>query len=161
MKKSAEERFWSKVNKTETCWLWTGATNIGGYGVFWLNRRNLPAHHFPVLELKPKDKLALHKCDVPSCVNPDHIFFGTYADNFRDMLNKGRGNQMPGWRAMMKVRTVYRGEDHFKSKLSESDVLKIRSHPRRFGFMAKLSRYYKVSQESIRMIINRESWRHI
>jgi hypothetical protein len=78
------------------CWLWTGATGgTSGYGKFYdtQTRRNLWAHRASwVLHCGPipDGMLVLHKCDVRVCVNPDHLFLGTYVDNVADMIAKGR-----------------------------------------------------------------------
>ncbi len=90
-----EVRFWHKVNKTETCWLWTGHTNYSGYGLFRRSRgsQEVRAHrvswdlHYGQV---PEGLLVLHKCDVRNCVNPDHLFLGTQPDNVRDCEVKGR-----------------------------------------------------------------------
>lgn len=95
---TAEERFWPKVLKTETCWLWQGAlVNESGYGCFrGPNGRNVLAHRF-AWELTngpiPDGMFACHRCDVRQCVNPAHLFLGTQQDNIDDMMRKGRGNQ--------------------------------------------------------------------
>jgi len=119
------------------------------------------AHHFLVRGDKPKNKLALHKCDNRKCVNPAHIFFGTSQDNTSDMHAKGRANQKPGWVGMMKVRKVHFGESNHKAKLSERDVIEIRSEPKSFGYMARLARKHNVTQQAISKIIKRESWTNI
>ena len=100
-KRPAAARFWPKVEKSEDpngCWLWTGAKIRGGYGFFHDGTRNGVAHRWPYQQKYgpiPDGLVACHKCDVPACVNPDHIFIGTYTDNNRDMAAKGR-NAMPG-----------------------------------------------------------------
>ena len=81
------------------CWLWAGRL-VEGYGIFTLNHRdNQLAHrasyeHFvgPI----PQGLFVLHKCDVRSCINPDHLFIGTHADNMADMKRKGRGRSVGG-----------------------------------------------------------------
>lgn len=87
------QRFWEKVRITPGCWLWL-ASNVRGYGVFGLNRKTPLAHRVswemhngPI----PVGRLVLHRCDTPSCVNPDHLWLGTHADNMRDMAAKRRG----------------------------------------------------------------------
>ena len=87
-------RFWSKVEKTNTCWLWTGATSAG-YGQFKHAEMNATAsvHRLAYLSLRgqiPAGQRVLHRCDVPNCVNPEHLFLGTQRDNMRDCSAKGR-----------------------------------------------------------------------
>ena len=95
------ERFWSKVARTDGCWLWRGAINPStGYGTFSM-ARGLPrgkqaplyAHrvawelaHGPI----PVGQWMLHHCDVPACVNPSHLFLGTHKTNMEDAQHKGR-----------------------------------------------------------------------
>lgn len=92
-KRPLEERFWEKVNKTETCWLWTGGCSKKGYGSIWNSEGEKQTHrlswviHYGAI---PDDMKVLHKCDNPPCVNPDHLFLGSYADNNRDRDEKGR-----------------------------------------------------------------------
>lgn len=87
------------VNKTGSCWVWTGGLARGGYGIFMLKsigigkKKFKRAHrysweiHFGEI---PNQLLVLHKCDNPPCVNPDHLFLGTQTDNVRDLVQKGR-----------------------------------------------------------------------
>jgi hypothetical protein len=88
-------RFWGKVKRAENgCWLWQGAVNTTGYGMAnWTRSKNLVAHRlaWELLRGQPPAGLrALHKCDTPRCVNPDHIFWGTQKDNSADAMAKGR-----------------------------------------------------------------------
>lgn len=89
--------FWAKVRKADgACWLWAGATYRWGYGQFsypgWAGTKYAHrlswqvAHGRPV----PAGFSVLHQCDTPGCVNPEHFFLGTQADNMKDAARKGR-----------------------------------------------------------------------
>lgn len=117
------DRFWSKVQKTNTCWLWTGAHSVlqknpkFQYGIMIVCWKRRMAHHlsWEIANNKkiPKGMCVLHKCDVPLCVRPDHLWIGTQADNVRDRVSKGRSASP-------------RGEKNCRSKLKEKDIHKIR-----------------------------------
>lgn len=112
------------------CWLWTGAMKSNGYGDTWLRDRVVSAHramfelHFGPI---PIGKHVCHRCDVRACVNPQHLFLGTRADNMRDAAAKGRIG-------------------HHCAKLSFDDAEAIRASSARG---ADLSRRYGVSQNVI------------
>jgi hypothetical protein len=84
--------FWDRVEKTEGCWIWTGA-RYGEYGRIRIDYRPVLAHRY-VYEsfIGPIDpgKGVFHHCDTPLCVRPDHLFSGTQSDNVADMIAKGR-----------------------------------------------------------------------
>ena len=88
------ERFWAKVDKTESCWLWTASRQSFGYGTFMLTKGKFTRAHRFSWELHngpvPKGLFVLHRCDVPSCINPDHLYLGTDRDNARDRRERGR-----------------------------------------------------------------------
>jgi hypothetical protein len=92
-----QQRFWEKVNKTSTCWWWTGARNNLGYGFIRRRPKTYSAHRlsWTFANGPIEDSLwVLHKCDNPSCVNPDHLFLGTHRDNERDKTEKGRAHRI-------------------------------------------------------------------
>lgn len=92
----ALERFWNFVydkSNPEDCWLWSGALNTNGYGVFGFAKKVHLAHRWIYEQLKgkiPEGMMLCHKCDEPTCVNPNHMFIGTALDNARDAIAKGR-----------------------------------------------------------------------
>lgn len=113
------ERFWRKVEKTDTCWLWTAAKNSNGYGHMWYVGALRKAHriawedvHGPI----PDGKVICHKCDNPSCVRTDHMFLGTHKDNSQDCIKKGR------WSKHRRPQ----GSSNGQSKLTEDQVREIR-----------------------------------
>lgn len=88
-----EEKFWSKVVKSEGCWEWQGAKRSNGYGVIYKKGKSTQAHRFSWMITSgaiPEGMYVCHKCDNRPCVRPDHLFLGTHTDNMRDCGAKGR-----------------------------------------------------------------------
>lgn len=137
-----EARFWTKVNKNHACWLWTAAT-VQGYGRVALRSagRTVQAYaHRLSYEFAfgsiPNGLSVLHRCDVPLCVRPAHLFVGTQADNLMDARAKGRLDEsLP--------RT---------KKLSLSDRLTIYAAPQFHGSEVALARHYGVSKACISLV---------
>ncbi len=145
------DRFWSKVQKSEGCWLWTGAKDPNGYGRFSVGRRMRLSHRI-AYELTTGEPIAsgmnaCHRCDNPSCVNPAHLFIGTQADNVHDMQAKGRTGYSGS-----------RGSKHPMAKLTESDVVAIRADKRS---QTAIAADYGVSQSAIHLIKSRKEWKHV
>lgn len=113
----ARERFYNKVNKTETCWLWTASLTNTGYGRFGFGggSKTVLAHRFAYeLEIGaiPPGLLIRHKCRNRNCCNPDHLETGTYADNEADKVRDG---------------TLLKNENAPWSKLTDLQVAEIRA----------------------------------
>lgn len=96
---SLDERFWSRVRKTASCWLWQGALNSSGYGSIRVGSRGSVNAARVSWELTrgpiPQGLYVCHTCDVRSCVRPEHLFLGTHAQNMADMGRKGRAHRHP------------------------------------------------------------------
>lgn len=150
-----ESRFWSKVDKSDHpkgCWIWVGARLKAGYGYFWFQKKRQLTHRVSFIFSNgnvPQGLDVLHKCDNPSCVNPDHLFLGTQIDNSKDMVNKGRCNPPAGERAAI-------------SKLNREQVLNIRQIWKVGGYSKRdIAATYDVHYMTIHAIITRRSWNHL
>jgi hypothetical protein len=149
---SLQERFERQYTPEPNsgCWLWAGfersnqgygGIQIGGRAKF-AHRVSWELHRGPI----PDGLFVLHKCDVPSCVNPDHLFLGTKRDNAIDRHRKGR-TKIPS----------NRGEINPQAKLTWDDVVRIRlddNRPHR-----EIAADYGVVASAIGFIKTYRNWR--
>ena len=150
---TTEERFWTKVKKTDGCWNWIGTKNATGYGIIGINGKNHLAHRYSYklhIGKIPIGMSILHHCDVPACVNPAHIFIGTQADNMADMAQKGRANGGPP-----------SGEGNDNVKLTETKVRAIFNDRENGMSFRSIGKKYSISHTQAWRILNGESWAHI
>ena len=147
------ERLWEKVVKgsREQCWEWTGNKLPRGYGIMSAGKRgsgNVYVHRLSY-ELSygeiPRGMLVCHRCDNPSCVNPNHLFVGTNADNAADKASKNRCNSPVG---------VKNGN----AKLDDESVRFIRGSTETY---AALAAKYGVSQQVIFCAKKGRTWKHV
>lgn len=148
-------RFWSKVRRTRTCWLWIGTTRDKRYGCLFVvkpKRRYVPAHRIS-WELNngpiPEGMEICHTCDNGLCVRPDHLFLGSRAENANDMARKGRAAN---------------GERHGmakKARITDEMVRDIRQRAANGETQVSLGKEYGVSQHYISRIVNRQRRRHV
>src|SRR5690606_19151810 len=99
----AKTRYESKIVKRGSgeCWEWIAAVDKDGYGRFFLEGRNVPAHRYGFILANgtiSDDMEVCHSCDNPPCQNPNHLFAGTRLDNERDKIAKGRKHSHVGER---------------------------------------------------------------
>lgn len=137
--------------KDNGCWEWNGSRTPKNYGYvsgptksFIASRLSWEHHKGPI----PLGLYALHKCDNPPCVNPEHLFLGTKADNNKDMFAKGRNAD-------------FRGEKHPGVKLTELEVLEIRRDSRGYQTDEILARKYSVAKATISAVRRGIIWRHV
>jgi hypothetical protein len=135
------------------CWLWLGSIKENGYGRIKVNGAFKGAHRVSWEAFSgqriPVDKLVCHKCDVPGCVNPEHLFVGTVRDNALDMWRKGRGYLAP---------ITGRGSQNGNAKLSVDTVKAIRAS---VGSIKEISDRFGIPKSTVNNIITRRHWRHI
>jgi hypothetical protein len=148
----AQQRFWSKVKIRGwlDCWTWQAYCNPLGYGRFRdAHLQKVLAHRFAyalVYGPIPDNLFVLHRCDNPSCVNPDHLWLGTIADNNADRNKKGR---------------QARGSHNGRSKLTRLDVMKIlKLHSCGFSDL-QIAERYDVHPKAVYQIVHGLTWRHV
>lgn len=123
------ERFFSKIDKTAKCWLWTSCIDPKGYGQFTVANHTRRAHriswelHYGAI---PPSYCILHACDVRHCVNPAHLFLGTPRDNMQDCKAKGRLATGDRHGFKLHPERLARGESNGAAKLTMRKVQEIR-----------------------------------
>ena len=154
------ERFWSKVDKSgpDSCWNWTAGVAAGtGCASFWLDGHTRKASRVSY-ELThgaiPDGLCVLHRCDNRVCVNPAHLFLGTFKDNTADMDRKGRRGPTKGIPKLG-------GEDHPQAKLTAQQVAEIRAHNTPGQGTAALARQYGVSEGTMSNILHGRTWKRV
>lgn len=149
------QRFLSKFSKRKNqCWMWSGGI-ANGYGSFSIGKKKFSAHRisFEIFVNKDFNKTlyVCHKCDVPLCVNPDHLFLGTQQENVNDREQKGRGGSKK-----------IKGELHWNNKVTKIKVLAIRKEYNSKTIpMWELARKYNITVSAVWSIINHRTWKGI
>lgn len=148
------DRFWEKVEKSENgCWSWTASKDGRGYGKFTLRVNGKMVWRIAprvAWELTngpiPEGFWTLHRCDNPTCVNPDHLFLGTIKDNAADMVSKGRS---------------CRGERQGNHKLTDAEVLDILNRVSNHENQSDIARQFGISNSVITHIKRGKTWAHL
>ena len=150
MRKTLKERFNEKwVENPETgCWDWNAGMHSTGYGVIGVSGKVLKASRVSYEMFNgpiPDGLFVCHHCDRRCCVNPEHLFLGTQADNMRDKVMKGR---------------CPKGEWHYKAKLTPGEVDLIRAALDRLprGGGSFLARWFGVCRSTVCSIGKGRTW---
>ncbi len=151
------KRFWDKVEKTDSCWIWKAHKLKKGYGHFHFIDKDVLAHRFSYELHKgkiPEGLFVCHSCDSPSCVNPDHLWLGTNKENRDDAECKGRAKYF-GFTIPKK------GIENNKHKLTETQVIEIRELKKTGKSYRKIAKQYNVFWLTIFNLVHRKTWKHI
>lgn len=171
-----EDKFIPEPNSG--CWLWFAGADQHGYGRVRVGSKKdgtrttaiAPRVSWQIYRGDPAGFHVCHKCDVPACVNPDHLFLGTQTDNMRDCSAKGRTSRGAAHSAIQKAHQpkgklhhLYgkpgrSGERNGASKLKVSEVIKIRKDKRT---LLAIASDYGVSWSVIGQIKRRNTWKHV
>lgn len=150
---TAPPNFWERMSKPDGddgCWLWQGSKVAGGYGNLTYQQKQYRCHRLALHLHSPAPSLecyACHTCDVPSCCNPKHLYWGSPATNVVDRDGRGRRNGP-------------RGVSHHKAKLDPDKVREIR---RLAGSVKQrdLAKMFGVRQGVIWNVIHRKFWKEV
>ncbi len=138
-----ETTFLSKVDRSGSCWLWTGVTNWSGYGFMYDERgRRWYVHRYAYDRLVgpiPPRVCVLHKCDTRACVRPDHLRLGTRAENSREMVERGRS---------------LRGSQHPNARLTDAQVRAIFACRQAGMTQRAIGEAFGVSRQCIGQVLN-------
>ena len=136
---------------TKECIIWKGSVTGGGYPVKWRAGRTRMYCRLLWEDTHgriPKGYCVCHRCDNTRCVNINHLFLGTYADNTRDMWLKGRG----GW---------LKGEAHGRAVMTEKKVKEMRKKYRNGVRIKELSEEFGLSRTATHKVVYRMTWTHV
>ncbi len=135
------------------CWIWQRSIDSGGYGMLNLGigKNNGKAHRFSWTRSNgqiPDDMCVLHRCDVRPCVRPDHLFIGSYFDNNRDRMLKGRSASR-------------KGENNGRANLCAVDVCLIRDLHKSGKTYKAISDWLEVPFTTVGNVVRGNTWAYI
>ena len=150
---SRADRFFARVIQTPKteCWLWTGGLTPNGYGKLMVDGKMMVTHryswkiHYGNI---PEGMCVCHKCDVRTCVNPNHLFLGTVQDNVNDRENKGRGRRLHGIFGCNNI-------------LTEEQAMIAKACPEIRGAVTKIANAFNVHIATISAIKHHITWKHL
>jgi hypothetical protein len=167
MTKDDIERFWASVQKgaDNECWLWAAGRTGRGYGAFYIDGKQMPAHRFSMMikanHPLPDGWFVLHSCDNPPCVNPRHLRLGTQKENVADAIERNRHKNPPPVPSERPYEHCARGTQIHTAKLNEwavRDLLKERLTGRNF---TDLGQEFGLDATTVADICKGKGWSHV
>ncbi len=147
------------TEKTNECWLWKGGCNRNGYGMITHDNINWLAHRLAWVLANgvkiDKGVVVRHKCDNPRCVNPSHLCLGEQTDNIQDMVLRKRQNFF-GRRNQLQI-----GERNPAAKLTEKQVIEIRSRRKQGEPLLSLAVEFGISKSYVGNLAAGRKWKHL
>ncbi len=157
--------FWAKVDKTGECWLWAGGRDRDGYGKARFHNRGWRAHRIAweltFGPIPPETPRVLHRCDLPACVNPSHLWLGTDDDNMKDKVRKGRQSKGDTHYTRTTPERAVRGTSHGRARLTDSLVREIRQRRALGETATSIGLDLGVSRCTVTTVAARRSWKHV
>lgn len=146
----AAPRFWARVDRTGSCWLFQGTT-VSGYGWFYVGGGrqgvNVYAHRLALFYTTGVwGRVAMHSCDQRRCCNPEHLSWATYAENSQDALKKGR---------------AYVGEANSNATLCDETVRNMRLLRREGALLKDIAQRLGSSVSLVSKVCRGEVWAHV
>lgn len=143
---------YAAIGGMSQCWMWKGAVDKDGYGRLQSENKTLKAHRvsFEISKGKiPEGKIVCHKCDIPGCVNPLHLYAGTHKSNVRDCMTRGRHKA---------VGKPHFGADNPKAKLTAGKVRQLRTDRAAGVKVRALCIKYGVCKSTVERVVSGKYW---
>lgn len=153
------ERLLKHIKKVDGCWLWTASKDNRGYGMIKMHRNGKESgQHASRISYEcfrgeiPAGLIVCHKCKNKSCINPEHLYAGTYSQNTQDAIRDG---------FKPFINNDLRGEKHPLSKLKKCDVKCIRENYIPYKNSKELSKRFSVTISHISEVAKKRCWKHL
>lgn len=167
-------KFWYRVDKEGgfihpvhgRCWEWIGGRSRGRGMLGWHGTMIMASRVSWILHhgYNP-DCCVLHKCDNPSCVNPDHLFLGSQADNMKDKISKGRSSNVKGvvpqYYDSQYISPFHKGEKHYSAKLTGDQVIDLIARSGAGEPQKSLAKKFGISQPHVSNILSGRKRKHL
>jgi len=148
-----KERLLKHIRVTASgCWEWVGRVDEDGYGRIEYEGKDQPASRVMWIVCKgpiPADVLVCHTCDNPPCINPDHLFLGSNAENTADSVAKGRR------------KGINLGESNNMTSLTDEVVRQIRSEEASGVTQIEIARKRGIPKVTVHNVVRRKTWKRV
>jgi hypothetical protein len=169
---SLKERLLKKKKIKKSCWEWQGFIMPNGYGRMSFKGKDQYVHRLSFAAFIgeiPKGKIICHSCDNRKCINPKHLWIGTFKENTQDACTKGKmkgfSRKVHSEESKNKMRKPHninrKGEKHPNAILDENKVKEIRNLFSQGLTRKEISEIFKITKNCVKDVVLRRSWKHI